>query len=109
MSLGPDYTDAYEITEDDRRLVTAFRRQPIGQHSPALQRILVKMRGEPIKGKYVLICQEYHKKWALAQMTGNPENPIEIVEERVFSNLEDAEWEVFKRRWKKYTGQDLAE
>ena len=33
--------------------------------------------------------------------------PIKILKDKVFKSLEDAEWEVFQRRWKKHTGSNL--
>src|SRR2546426_12560099 len=33
--------------------------------------------------------------------------PVKMLTDTVFTSIEDAEQEVFRRRWKKYTGSDL--
>jgi hypothetical protein len=104
---GEGWTDEFAITALDRQLIDEFRRRPIGQHPPALQRILIKMRGAPLAGKHVLFCRHHHKEWVLAEMTGDRTRPVRLIEDRVFSSREEAEWEVFKLRWKAYTNEDL--
>ena len=59
-----------------------------------------------MEGKYVLVCTEPHKKWALGQFTGVRVEPINMTN-RVFDNIEAAEWHVFKERWKYYTGEEI--
>lgn len=97
-----NWRDAHPI-KDDRDVSEAFRRQPFGQHSPALQRILIKMRAQSMSGKYALLVRERHKEWVLVRMTGSATEPIEIIEEHVFTSLEEAEWFVFEERWREYT------
>ena len=41
----------YKVTAKDRMLVDEFRQQPIGSHSPDLQRMLNAMRGAPTAAK----------------------------------------------------------
>ncbi len=88
-------------------LAEEFRRQPLGHHSPELQRVLVLFRGEPMEGKYVLVCTEPHRRWVLGQLPGVRGEPVKMYEDVVFETREEAEWEVFKRRWKKHFGEDL--
>ena len=48
---------AYKIDpRRDREAVDEFRQNPIGHHSPNLQRVLNTLRGGPLEGKYVLVC-----------------------------------------------------
>ena len=54
----------------------------------------------------MLVCTEPHKRWVLGQLTGVRGEPVRMTN-HVFDRLEDAEWHVFKLRWKKYTGRDL--
>lgn len=97
----------YQVQPSEAHLAQEFRENPIGKHSPELQRILNVFRGEAMKDKYVLICLEPHKRWVLAQLTGvRGQNP-KVHHNRVFTSIEEAEWHVFKLRWKKYTGKDL--
>jgi hypothetical protein len=97
---------AYKVGQDDLPVVGEFRKTPIGHHGPRLQRVLNVFRGEPMQGKYVLICTKPHREWVLGQLTGERGKPVKVFKEQVFTNVEDAEREVFRRRWKKYTGRD---
>ncbi|MFM9857621.1 ABC transporter permease [Pseudoxanthobacter sp. M-2] len=98
----------YKIQPDDRKVVEEFRRNPIGRHSPQLQRVLNLFRGAPMEGKYVLITRIPHKEWVLGQMTGKRGEPIRMTNQ-VFHNIEEVEWYVFRQRWKLHTGEDLEE
>ena len=99
----------YQIQPEEAHLAREFKAAPIGKHSPELQRILNVFRGEAMKDKYVLICTEPHKRWVLAQLTGVRGRNPKVLHNQVFTSIEDAEWHVFKLRWKKYTRQDLPE
>jgi hypothetical protein len=83
-----------------------FMRVPVGHQSPGLQRVLHVFRGEPLAGKYVLICTKPHKEWQLARLSGERGKPPTL-ENKFYSNLEEAERDVFRRRWKEFTGVEL--
>ena len=95
----------YKVNHNDQAVASEFATKPIGHHSPALQRVLNVFRGEDVENKYVLICTKPHQEWALGQLS-QPGKPVKILKER-FTSLTDAEREVFRRRWKKYTGSEL--
>ena len=97
----------YKVGAQDQHLVEEFNAKPIGHHSPALQRVLNVFRGEPMQDKYVLICTKPHKEWTLGQLSGERGKPVKIFKNHVFTNVEDAEREIFRRRWKRYTGDSL--
>ena len=97
----------YKVGAQDQHLVEEFNAKPIGHHSPALQRVLNVFRGEPMQDKYVLICTKPHKEWTLGQLSGERGKPVKIFKNQVFTNVEDAEREIFRRRWKRYTGDSL--
>jgi hypothetical protein len=97
----------YKVGEQDRQVVAEFNKTPIGHHSPALQRVLNVFRGEATAGKYVLICTKPHKEWVLGQLSGERGKPVKILKSEVFTSIEEAEREIFRRRWKKYTGREL--
>jgi hypothetical protein len=59
-----------------------------------------------LPGKYVLICTKPHREWTLAQLSGERGKPVTVLD-LVFTSIEEAEQEVFRRRWKKFTGSDL--
>lgn len=90
----------------DRIYAEEFRRTPVGHHSPGLQRVLHAFRGEPLRDKYVLVCTKPHKEWQLARLSGERGKPVTLVN-KFYQNLEEAEWDVFQRRWKDFTGEDL--
>ena len=63
-------------------------------------------RSEPQDGQHVLIREGKLGPWALAQYDPTPG----VLPRRlgpVFASWEEAEWAVFKLRWKRHTGQDL--
>ncbi len=97
----------YPIDTNRKDLAREFKSNPFGPHSAELQRILNRMRWEPLKGKFVLVCTKPHQEWTLAELPGERGKPIKLHEDQVFTSLADAEWEVFKRRWKRITGEEL--
>ncbi len=99
----------YQIGAHDRQVVAEFCQTPIGHHSPALQRVLNVLRGEPLAGKYVLICTKPHREWVLGRLSGERGKPVRILKDRVFTSIATAECAVFRYRWKKYTGRDVDE
>ena len=94
-----------DVSRND--LVEEFRKTPVGHQSVELQKMMSVMRGERFPGKHVLICTKPHKEWRLARLSGVRGKPIEVVEGVVYTSIEEAEWEVFKIRWKALTGEEL--
>ena len=94
--------------ERDFAFAVEFMEKPVGHHSAGLQRLLNLFRGEPLEGKYVLVCAKPHREWRLARLTGIRGKPVEMVGDVRFTDLETAERAVFRLRWKEHTGQDLA-
>ena len=97
----------YPIDTSRKDLAREFKSNPFGPHSAELQRILNRMRWEPLKGKYVLVCTKPYKEWILAELPGERGKPITMHQDQVFTSLADAEWAVFQKRWKRITGEDL--
>jgi hypothetical protein len=69
--------------------------------------VLNVFRGEPTTDKYVLVCTKPHKEWVLGQLPDGRGKPVKMLKGQVFTSVEEAEREIFRRRWKKYTGKDL--
>ncbi len=103
-----DATDNYRPTRDDHRLIEEFRKKPIGHHSPDLQRLLNRMRGAPIADKFCLVVVAPNREWQLAKTSGVRGKPIKLLEQR-FASMAEAEWYVFRQRWKALTGESLHE
>jgi hypothetical protein len=97
----------YRITDDDLQYAAEFQANPLGIPGPGLQRILNLLRGGPKTGKYVLIVKKPFKRWVLGRLPADRGQSVEILDGWEFTDLAQAEWEVFKLRWKASTGQDL--
>jgi hypothetical protein len=95
----------YKIGEADKKWIETFRKRPFGHHPPELMRLLNRMRAEDIEGKYVLVNLKPHKEWMVAEMQGRGMAP-KYHNIRV-DNLKDGEWEIFKLRWYRHTGEQL--
>jgi hypothetical protein len=100
-------TRMYEIDPTRLDLAEEFRRKPYGRHSAELQRILNRMRTEPFDGHYVLLRDGRFGPYRLGRFGATPADPITPTG-HVFQTVREAEWAVFKLRWKRLTGQNLA-
>ncbi len=87
-------------------LAREFKACILGRHSGDLQRILNFFRSEPQDGQYVLIRDGRHGPWALAEYDPRPGHlPRRLGP--VYGTWDEAEWAVFKLRWKRHTGEEL--
>ena len=93
-------------SEVENRAINEFKKNPIGHHSKDLQVILNEMRGLPMEGKYCLVCTKPNREWKLAKSSGERGKPVKMLN-KTFNRLEDAEWYVFKQRWKQLKGESL--
>lgn len=99
-------TENYRPSPDDRRLIEEFKQNPIGHHSPDLQRLLNRMRGEYMAGKFCLVVVKPNREWQLAKTAGVRGKPLKLLDQR-FTSMAEAEWYVFRQRWKALTGETL--
>jgi len=97
----------YEIDPERLDLAREFKARIYGRHSGELQRVLNRMRGGANAGRYVIICTKRHREWVLARMGSRAGDAIEPVPGRIFHSEEEAEWAVFKLRWRELTGREL--
>jgi hypothetical protein len=99
---------AYRIDPDaDRVYVEEFRQAPVGRHSPGLQRVLNTLRYDPSGRQVILVCRKPFAEWVIGEMPAARAEPLSIEDGPVFESREEAEWEVFRRRWKAHTGENL--
>ena len=99
---------AYRIDpQSDRVYIEEFRQNPIGRHSPGLQRVLNTMRFDPTGRQVILVWRKPFREWVLGEMPAARAEPLAIEDEPVFASREQAEWEVFRRRWKALTGENI--
>ncbi|MCY0097035.1 hypothetical protein [Hoeflea ulvae] len=97
----------YQLTEEDLPFAREFMAAPIGYHSPGLQRVLNRMRGPHGSFKYVLVVKERYGLWQLGRLPARRGAKIELVAGITYTDLIDAERDIFKRRWRDLTGQNL--
>jgi hypothetical protein len=97
----------YRIDPERIDLVEAFKSKPFGPHAPEVKRMLNRLRSGTMRDRWVLVCIERHRRWVLGRLSGQRSTPIELERGVEFTNLAQAEWEVFKRRWQAHTGRSL--
>ena len=93
----------------DQKLAEEFRKNPCGAHSEELKRLLERFRGGAMPGKYVLIEREPHGAVQVGRLGETRGAAIELIDGAIFDSVADAEWYVFKQRWKLHFGQALPE
>lgn len=98
---------SYRPTAADRRLLAAFRRNPTGRQSPALQYLLAVLRRGGAAGRYVLVERRPYTEWVLGRLTGVRGEAVEIIPDQVFTDWGAAEWAVARLRWQALTGTEL--
>ena len=64
------------------------------------------MRSEPFAGHYVLVREDKGLPYRLARLGKTPSDPISYTGD-TFVTLADAEWAVFKLRWRRLFGSDV--
>jgi hypothetical protein len=106
MTRIKEPTGRFHVSDADRKVIAEFKKTPVGHHTPALQRVLNRFRGAGMTDKYCLIMTKPYREWQLAMTTGDRAQPVKLLKEK-FRRIEDAEWHVFKLRWKLYTGETL--
>lgn len=103
----------YRIDTSDLQFAREFLANPIGYHSPGLQRVLNLMRGSGFadgtgeRFKYVLVVEERHRRWRLGRLPLRRGLSVELVDDVAYTDLIEAERDVFRRRWQDLTGEDL--
>ncbi len=98
----------YEIDPSRTDLAYEFRDNPDGPYSAELTLVVNRMRLMPLAERHVLICLEQGRRWMLARIPSARGVPVECFEDQVFTDHDEAVWEVFRRRWQTLTGEALA-
>ena len=76
-------------------VITEHQRSPQGQHSEALQRLLIYFRGRPQVDKYAITCVEVNKAYRVVALSGHRRVPPRLVEDRIYPTPKDAFHGVF--------------
>lgn len=88
-------------------LAAEFKARPFGRHSEELQLLLHEMRSQPMGGKHFLFMAESQRLWVLGRYSdAAPYEPI-LDWATTFSDLEAAEWHVFRIRWQHMFDEEL--
>ena len=95
-----------KLCQDVAHLAQEFRAHPHGRHSAELQRVLNRMRSEPFAGHYILVQEHKGLPYRLAQLGATPADPISYTGD-TFVTLAEAEWAVFKLRWRRFFSSDV--
>ena len=101
------YPVSYQVDPNRTDLAAEFRQNIRGPHSEELRKVLHRMRGMPISGKYVLIVREPFRKWRIGRLSGRRGDPVEDIDHAEFDSLDEAEWQIFRLRWQALTGLAL--
>ena len=86
-----------------KRLVTQFvveehRTRPLGQHSEALERLLIYFRRQGQVDKYAILATEAFKTYRIVALSGHRGTAPRLVEDRVYPTRDEAYHALFLRR-----------
>jgi branched-chain amino acid transport system permease protein len=81
-------------------LVAEHARNPLGQHSDALERVLNYLRRAPQPGKYAILCTNPYREYRIVVLAGARGQGARFLDERRFSTEKDALHAVFLERLK---------
>jgi len=98
--------DMYKFDKTRLDLAREFHANPFGEHSPDLQYLLNIMRTACDQPFHVLLVDRIGERWTLGLMEpGRRKAPRRT--NTVFTDLKEAEWQVFKLRWAALAGEEL--
>lgn len=63
-----------------------------------LNRVLLRMRAQPAKGKLVVVCTKVEKEWRIARLAGIRGVPPEFIDNRVFADEQEVQHAIFLMR-----------
>src|SRR3984957_5390239 len=79
-------------------VIEEHRRSPQGQHSEALQRLLIYFRSRPQVDKYAIVTVELYRAYRIVALSGFRGVPPRVVEDKIYPTLQEAFHGVFMRR-----------
>lgn len=74
-----------------------------------LDRVLTRMRMQPtgaFGGKLVIVCTKLEQEWRIARLSGIRGVPPKFVDDRVFTDEQTAQAEIFTMRLAQYPAED---
>lgn len=97
----------YEIDPSRTDLAEEFKQNPGGPYSPELTLLVNRLRLGPMGERAILVCTKRGREWTVAMMPSVRGAKLELFEDRVFDDYDDAAREVFRMRWEAVTGERL--
>lgn len=79
-------------------VIDEHRRCPLGQHSEALERLLLYFRRAPMADKYAIIAVEPFKAYRIVALSGQRGVAPRLVEDKIYPTQDEAYHGVFMRR-----------
>lgn len=79
-------------------VIEEHRKNPLGQHSEALERLLIYFRHQPQVDKYAIIVIEPFKAYRIVALSGQRGVAPRVVEEKIYATEKEAYHGVFLRR-----------
>ena len=104
MATYNESTSIYSWDGHRLDLADEYRSNLRGPFSSELQKILDRMRTSPLAGRYAVRIIIPFKKFALVELSGVRGVPPSDIEGITYETISDAEWDIFRRRWKQITG-----
>ena len=93
----------YVIKEQDAALLLEFRERERKDFSLELRRLLNRLRLVPLAGREVAVTVESGAKWRLAKLGPHRGDPLAFIDDRIFTSVKEAEFQVLKMRWRRLT------
>ena len=81
-----------------KKIIAEHKRDPVGIHSDALDRILNYFRRPNLLGHYAIVCTRPFKQWRVARIAAGPGQSPVFVDERTYSSEARAAHAVFLLR-----------
>ena len=81
-----------------KKIIADHKRDPVGIHSDALDRVLNYFRRPNLLDHYVVVCTRPFKQWRVARMSGVPGQGPVFVDERTYNSEAKAAHAVFLMR-----------
>ena len=101
--LAPERILCGPVDADRLDLVDEFRRNPLGPWSEELRQLLWHLRAQTPVGRYVLE-RAGESSWHAVHLVGTRRPRGELVPGPAYETLQDAEWGLFRLRWRDQTG-----
>lgn len=78
-----------------RKVIAEHKRDPVGIHGDALDRLLNYFRRPNVLDHYVIVCTRPFKQWRVARLTGVPGQGPVFADERTYNSEAKAAHAVF--------------